>query len=73
MFTSEMLEEGAAGRGSMEIAGEVAELGAALYCGADWDASLVSIDALGRHLDAAVSIARDLVRFPEFPPDELER
>ena len=73
VFTAEMLEEGAAGRGSMEIAGEVAELGAALYCGADWDASLVSIDALGRHLDSAVSITRDLVRFPEFPPDELER
>ncbi|MFN2441385.1 MAG: M16 family metallopeptidase, partial [Thermoanaerobaculia bacterium] len=73
VFTAEMLEEGAAGRGSMEIAGEVAELGAALYCGADWDASLVSIDALGRHLDATIALAGDLVRSPEFPPNELER
>lgn len=73
VFTAEMLEEGAAGRGSMDIAGEVANLGAALYCGADWDSSLVSVDALGRHFDAAIALAADLVRRPDFPPHELER
>ncbi|HEY0788788.1 MAG TPA: insulinase family protein, partial [Thermoanaerobaculia bacterium] len=46
VFTGEMLEEGAAGRTSMGIAELVASLGAALFCGADWDASLVSLDAL---------------------------
>lgn len=73
VFTAEMLEEGASGRNSMEIAELVAELGAALWCGADWDASLVSVDALGRHLDRSIGLVSDLVLRPEFPPHELER
>jgi zinc protease len=73
VFTGEMLEEGAAGKTSMQIAELVASLGAALFCGADWDASLVSIDALSRHLEPAVGLLADLLRRPEFPPHELER
>jgi zinc protease len=73
VFTGEMLEEGAAGKSSMDIAELVASLGAALFCGADWDASLVSIDALGRHLERAVGLAADLLQRPEFPEHELER
>lgn len=73
VFTGEMLEEGAAGKGSMEIAELVATLGAALFCGADWDASLVSIDSLSKHLGRSVGLLADLLRRPEFPPHELER
>jgi predicted Zn-dependent peptidase len=73
VFTGEMLEEGAAGKGSMEIAEWVATLGAALFCGADWDASLVSIDSLSKHLERSVGLLADLLQRPEFPPHELER
>jgi zinc protease len=73
VFTGEMLEEGAAGKTSMEIAELVASMGAALYCGADWDASLVSVDSLSRHLDRSVGLLADLLQRPSFPPHELER
>lgn len=73
VFTAEMLEEGAAGRSSMEIAELVAGLGASLFCGADWDASMVSLDSLDRHLRRSVEIVRDLVMAPAFPDHELER
>lgn len=73
VFTAEMLEEGAAGRTSMEIAELVANLGASLYCGADWDASVVSIDVLERHLEKSIEVVRDLVVAPDFPDHELER
>ncbi|MGH9456293.1 MAG: M16 family metallopeptidase [Thermoanaerobaculia bacterium] len=73
VFTAEMLEEGAAGKASMEIAEQVATLGAALWVGADWDASFVSIDALVRQLEPALRLVGDLVRQPEFPAHELER
>ncbi|HVR43199.1 MAG TPA: pitrilysin family protein [Thermoanaerobaculia bacterium] len=73
VFTAEMLEEGAGERGSMEIAEHVAELGASLYCGADWDGSVVSLDTLGRQLDPALGLAVDLVLRPAFPDHELER
>lgn len=73
MFTAEMLEEGAAGRRSMEIAEEVGSLGAALFVGADWDASFVSIDALGRHLERAIGLVADLTQRPDFPEREIER
>ncbi|HUP64809.1 MAG TPA: pitrilysin family protein [Thermoanaerobaculia bacterium] len=73
IFTAEMLEEGAAGRGSMEMAEHVGDLGAALYCGADWDGSVISIDALGRHLEDVMRIVADLALRPDFPQNELER
>ncbi|HEU5163704.1 MAG TPA: pitrilysin family protein [Thermoanaerobaculia bacterium] len=73
VFTGEMLEEGAAGKSSMDIAELVATLGAALFCGADWDASLVSVDSLAKHLERSVGLLADLMQRPEFPAHELER
>lgn len=72
-LTAEMLEEGAAGRSAMDIAGEMADLGGSLFTGADWDASFVSLDALSRHLEAGLRMVADLLLRPDFPAKELER
>ncbi len=69
----EMLDEGTATRGAIEIASEVADLGAALSTGSDWDASYVTLDVLSRNLIAGLEIVADVVRQPAFDDAELDR
>lgn len=72
-LTSEMLDEGTATRGAIDIASEVADLGASLATGSDWDASYVSLDVLSRNLVAGIEIVADVVRHPAFEESELAR
>ncbi|MBI2213455.1 MAG: insulinase family protein [Acidobacteria bacterium] len=72
-LTSEMLDEGTATRGAIDIASEVADLGASLATGSDWDASYVALDVLARNLVAGIEIVADVVRHPAFEPGELAR
>ncbi len=72
-MTAGLLEEGAAGRGSLEIAEDVARLGAFLGAGADWDASYVALDVLSRNLDRGLEIVRDVLLHPDFEEGEIER
>ncbi|MFA6956785.1 MAG: pitrilysin family protein [Thermoanaerobaculia bacterium] len=72
-LTSEMLDEGTATRGAIDIASEVADLGASLATGSDWDASYVSLDVLSRNLVAGLDIVTDVVRHAAFDASELER
>lgn len=72
-LTSEMLDEGTATRGAIDIASEVADLGASLGAGADWDASYVALDVLSRNLIAGLELVADVVRHPAFDDAELDR
>lgn len=72
-ITAGLLEEGAAGRSSMEIAEEVARLGAFLGAGADWDASYAALDVLSKNLSEGLQIVRDVLLEPHFEQDELDR
>ncbi|MGK2855705.1 MAG: M16 family metallopeptidase [Thermoanaerobaculia bacterium] len=72
-LTSEMLDEGTATRGAIEIASEVADLGASLGTGSDWDASYVALDILSRNLIAGLELVADVIRHPAFEDAELAR
>jgi zinc protease len=72
-FTADMLDEGAGSRNAMEIAEAVAELGAGLGTGADWDASYVALDVLTRNLDAGLPLLADALTRPHFDEEEIER
>jgi zinc protease len=72
-LTAEMLDEGTATRGALDIASEVADLGASLATGSDWDASYVALDVLSRNLTDGLEIVTDVVRHTAFDASELER
>lgn len=72
-LVSEMLDEGTATRGAIDIASEIADLGASLATGSDWDASYVALDVLSRNLIAGLEIVSDVVRHPSFEASELAR
>jgi zinc protease len=72
-LTADLLDEGAGGRGGVQLAEELGLLGASLGTGADWDASYVSLDVLSRNAAAAMAIFADVVRRAMLPADALER
>ena len=72
-FTAAMLDEGTATRTSLQIASEVAQLGASLSTGSSMDASVVSTSALKTNFGAALDILADVALHPSFPPEEIER
>jgi zinc protease len=72
-FTAEMLDEGAGGRSSLELAAAVELLGATLSAGASWDAAFVDLHVLRDRLEDALPLMADVVIRPEFPDVELQR
>lgn len=72
-LVAEMLDEGSAGRGSLEIADAVDFLGAELAAEAEWDATVVSLHVLSGRLDAALDLLGDVVVRPAFADTEVER
>ena len=72
-MTSELLDEGAGSRDTIRLAEDLGRLGATLSTGADWDASYVALDVLGRNANAALEIFADVVRRPTLPAASLER
>jgi zinc protease len=72
-FTVAMLDEGTATRGALQIADEVAQLGASLNTTSSMDASTVTTRALRKNFAAALDIVSDVVLHPSFPADEIER
>ncbi len=72
-FVADMIDEGTSSRGAMEIAGRIADLGAALSSGCDWDGSYLSLDVLTRHLDAGLEIFADVLSDPVFAQNEIDR
>jgi zinc protease len=72
-FTAQMLEEGAAGRTSLELADALEMLGANLTSSAGWDAATVGLYVLRANFPAALQLMADVVGRPDFPEDEVQR
>ena len=72
-FTVDLLDEGAGGRGALELASEIELLGASLRVNAGWDGVFVDLSVLRPRLPEALAIMSDVVARPDFPPEEVER
>ncbi len=72
-FTSGMLDEGTARRGSLEIASTVERLGGALGTGIDWDGAYLAAGVLATHRREALELLVEVATEPSFPEAELER
>jgi zinc protease len=72
-FTVSMLDQGTTTRTAVQIANEVAQLGAALNANSSMDASIVAARALKKNFAATLDLAADIALHPSFPADEIER
>lgn len=72
-LTAAMLDEGAGGRGALELADAFEMLGAQIATTSGFDASAVRLSVPAGRLAEALPLLADVVRRPDFPPDELER
>ncbi len=69
-FTAELMARGAGGRGALELAQVVDDLGASLETAAAWDSMGASVSGLSRDADALFAVLADVVRRPRFDPSE---
>jgi zinc protease len=67
------MDEGTATRSALQIAEELAGLGATMSLRADLDTGSVSLSALTDKLDPSLAVFGDVILNPSFPADELER
>lgn len=72
-MTADMLDEGAGGKGALEIAEAAESLGAELGTGASWDASFASIHVPVKRLEPALELLATIALQPDFPDAELTR
>jgi zinc protease len=72
-FTAAMVDEGTTTRGALQIADEIAQLGATLATSSTMDSSTVSTRALTSNFDAALTLVADVVLRPVFPEAEVVR
>ena len=72
-LTAAMLDEGAGARSALEIAEEVAYLGATLGTTSSYDATTVSAGVPVARLEPTLSLMADVALRPTFPAAELER
>ncbi len=72
-FTASMLREGAGTRSTLDIADQMAFLGAVLSTNAGWDASTVFLHTPTAQLDSALALFADIALRPTFPAEEMER
>jgi len=72
-LTAAMLDEGAAGRTSQQIADELESLGTDLNLNAGADAVTAGLSTLKANLAPSLKLLGDVVLRPDFPAEELER
>ncbi|HKP71503.1 MAG TPA: pitrilysin family protein [Pyrinomonadaceae bacterium] len=72
-FTADMLDEGTAKRSTLQIAEDVAAIGASLSTGSSSDSSSVNVRTLKKNADAALELVADVALQPAFAAKELER
>jgi zinc protease len=72
-FTAAMLDEGTATRSALEIADQVAQIGATMSTASTMDSTQIDTSALRRHFPAVLDLVADVVRRPSFPAEEVER
>ena len=72
-FTAALLDQGTATRNALQLAEEVAQIGASLTTGTSRDATTVSTGSLSRNFAAALALVADVALRPSFPAEEVER
>ena len=72
-LTANLLDEGTTTRSALQIAEQIADLGAALATSSSWDASVVTLSTISRSFDAALAIWADVIAHPAFSEKELAR
>jgi zinc protease len=72
-FVAAMLDEGTMSRNALQIADEVAHLGASLTTNSSMDATTVSARSLAKNFPTALNLVADVTLRPSFPAEEVER
>jgi zinc protease len=74
-FTMDMLREGTTHRTSAQLAADIDQIGATLYCNADFGSTVSTVDASGLSPSTGqiLDLMGDIVLNPSFPSDELEK
>jgi zinc protease len=72
-FTAALLDQGTATRSALQIADEVAQIGASLSTGTSRDTSTASTSSLSRNFPGALALLADVALRPSFPNEEVER
>ena len=72
-FTASMLDQGTASRNALQLADDIAQLGAAINATSSKDASIVSVGSLRKNFPAALDLLADVALRPTFPEAEVER
>jgi zinc protease len=72
-FTADLIDQGTTTRNAMQLAEEVAQIGASLNAGTSRDATTVSTSSLSRNFPAALALVADVALRPNFPAEEVER
>ncbi len=72
-LAADMLEEGTTSRTTMQLAGDLAEIGSTLGASGGLESTTVALTTLSRHLDRGLDLLADVVLHSAFPEKELER
>ncbi len=72
-MAADLLTRGTATRGATEIASQIESLGAEISSGAGVDSSAVSLQTRADRAQEAFTIFSDVVRYPAFAQEELDR
>jgi zinc protease len=72
-FTADLLDEGAGGLGSLELAAQLERLGTSLRTWAEEDAAYVEIGCLARNLAPSLALMAKVVTAPAFDAKEAAR
>jgi zinc protease len=72
-IAASLIDEGTKSRTALQIAGELAEIGASLGIAGELESTTVSLTTLKRHVDRGLDLYADVILNPVFPDKELER
>lgn len=72
-FTAAVIDEGTATRSALQIADDVAQLGAQIGTASSMDTSSIAVRSLKKNFAQALEIAADIALHPSFPAEEIER
>jgi zinc protease len=72
-FAAAMLDEGTSTRNALQIADEVAQLGASLGITSSMDATTLSVRSLSKNFSSTLDLLADVTLRPAFPVEEIER
>ena len=72
-FTADMLDEGTNKRSALQIADDVAQIGATLSTASSSDSSFVNVRTLKKNVDTAFELVSDVALQPTFAQKEIDR